>query len=57
MITKNDKVSQFKLVRSSSVDYDDIESQNNVKNASKIHSLAEHLHEDESAPLVFTARK
>ncbi|XP_017477655.1 PREDICTED: uncharacterized protein LOC108367534 [Rhagoletis zephyria] len=57
VITKNDnKGSQFKLVRSSSVDYEDIESQVPTRTANKI-ILAEHLQEDESAPLVFTVHK
>ncbi|CAD7014315.1 unnamed protein product [Ceratitis capitata] len=57
VITKNDnKGSQFKLVRSSSVDYEDIESQVQPRTANKI-ILAEHLPEDESAPLVFTVHK
>ncbi|XP_017490806.1 PREDICTED: uncharacterized protein LOC108379000 [Rhagoletis zephyria] len=57
VITKNDnKGSQFKLVRSSSVDYEDIESQVPTRTVNKI-ILAEHLQEDESAPLVFTVHK
>ncbi|XP_053965954.1 kinase D-interacting substrate of 220 kDa B isoform X2 [Anastrepha ludens] len=57
VITMNDhKGSQFKLVRSSSVDYEDIESQAPQGTVSKI-ILAEHLQEDESAPLVFTVHK
>ncbi|XP_039956625.1 kinase D-interacting substrate of 220 kDa isoform X6 [Bactrocera tryoni] len=58
VITKQDnKGSQFKLVRSSSVDYEDIESQ--VPTARSVNKiiLAEHLPEDESAPLVFTVHK
>lgn len=58
VITKQDnKGSQFKLVRSSSVDYEDIESQ--VPSARSVNKiiLAEHLPEDESAPLVFTVHK
>ncbi|XP_067630651.1 kinase D-interacting substrate of 220 kDa B isoform X2 [Eurosta solidaginis] len=57
VITKNDnKGSQFKLVRSSSVDYEDIESQMANLATNKI-ILAENLPEDESAPLVFTVHK
>ncbi|XP_065370599.1 kinase D-interacting substrate of 220 kDa isoform X3 [Calliphora vicina] len=60
VITKNDGNSQFKLVRSSSIDYDDIESQQhtgNIQRPINRTTLLEQLQEDESAPLVFTVHK
>lgn len=59
MITKNDGNSHFKLVRSSSIDYEDIESQPHATIQRPINrtTLLEQLQEDESAPLVFTVHK
>ncbi|KAI9583549.1 hypothetical protein GQX74_005297 [Glossina fuscipes] len=62
VITKSEGHSQFKLVRSSSVDYDDMESQapqHSTVQKSNINrtTLLEQLQEDESAPLVFTVHK
>uniref|UniRef100_A0A1A9WR89 Uncharacterized protein n=1 Tax=Glossina brevipalpis TaxID=37001 RepID=A0A1A9WR89_9MUSC len=60
VITKSEGHSQFKLVRSSSVDYDDMESQShsNVQKSNVNRTtLLEQLQEDESAPLVFTVHK
>ncbi|KAI8128369.1 hypothetical protein CVS40_1790 [Lucilia cuprina] len=61
VITKNEGNSQFKLVRSSSIDYDDIESQQhtaaNIQRPINRTTLLEQLQEDESAPLVFTVHK
>ena len=59
VITKSDnKVSQFKLVRSSSVDYEDLDANHphHPQNINRIF-LAEQLQEDESAPLVFKVHK
>ncbi|XP_037945191.1 kinase D-interacting substrate of 220 kDa B-like isoform X3 [Teleopsis dalmanni] len=58
VITKNDKKSgqyRYKMTRSSSVDYEDIEGQHQTNNANKLTS--EQMQEDESAPLVFTVHK
>lgn len=60
VITKNEGNSQFKLVRSSSIDYDDIESQQHtttIQRPINRTTLLEQLQEDESAPLVFTVHK
>ncbi|XP_073848292.1 ankyrin repeat-rich membrane spanning isoform X1 [Musca autumnalis] len=59
VITKNDGNSHFKLVRSSSIDYEDIESQHatNIQRQTTNRTLLEQLQEDESAPLVFTVHK
>lgn len=60
VITKNEGNPQFKLVRSSSIDYDDIESQHHAANLQRPinrTTLLEQLQEDESAPLVFTVHK
>ncbi|KAM7344632.1 ankyrin repeat-rich membrane spanning isoform 5-T5 [Cochliomyia hominivorax] len=60
VITKNEGNSQFKLVRSSSIDYDDIEAQQynaNFQRPTNRTTLLEQLQEDESAPLVFTVHK
>ncbi|XP_075168751.1 ankyrin repeat-rich membrane spanning isoform X3 [Haematobia irritans] len=59
VITKNDGNSHFKLVRSASIDYEDIESQNvtSIQRQTTNRTLLEQLQEDESAPLVFTVHK
>ncbi|TMW39849.1 hypothetical protein DOY81_015071 [Sarcophaga bullata] len=60
VITKNEGNSQFKLVRSSSIDYDDMESQQHtttIQRPINRTTLLEQLQEDESAPLVFTVHK
>ncbi|XP_032590955.1 kinase D-interacting substrate of 220 kDa isoform X1 [Drosophila grimshawi] len=56
IITKNDSTPQFQLLRSSSIEYDDVEAQHHQT----IHAIRTTLleqQEDESAPLVFTVRK
>lgn len=58
IITKNDSTSQFQLLRSSSIEYEDIEAQQ--QHATIVRALRTSLleqQEDESAPLVFTVRK
>lgn len=58
IITKNDSTSQFQLLRSSSIEYEDIEAQQ--QHATIVRALRTTLleqQEDESAPLVFTVRK
>ncbi|XP_034654132.1 kinase D-interacting substrate of 220 kDa isoform X4 [Drosophila subobscura] len=55
IITRNDSNSQFQLLRSSSVDYDDVEAQE--RRTTIRTTLLEQQEEDEAAPFVFTARK
>ncbi|XP_060660122.1 LOW QUALITY PROTEIN: kinase D-interacting substrate of 220 kDa [Drosophila nasuta] len=55
IITKNDSTSQFQLLRSSSIEYEDIEAQQHSIRAIRTTLLEQQ--EDESAPLVFTVRK
>ncbi|XP_022230144.2 kinase D-interacting substrate of 220 kDa isoform X10 [Drosophila obscura] len=55
IITRNDSNSQFQLLRSSSVDYDDVEAQEHRTTIRT--TLLEQQEEDEAAPFVFTARK
>ncbi|XP_033246463.1 myb-like protein AA isoform X1 [Drosophila miranda] len=55
IITRSDSSSQFQLLRSSSVDYDDVEAQEHRTTIRT--TLLEQQEEDEAAPFVFTARK
>ncbi|XP_001360437.3 kinase D-interacting substrate of 220 kDa isoform X9 [Drosophila pseudoobscura] len=55
IITRSDSNSQFQLLRSSSVDYDDVEAQEHRTTIRT--TLLEQQEEDEAAPFVFTARK
>ncbi|XP_020802490.1 kinase D-interacting substrate of 220 kDa isoform X2 [Drosophila serrata] len=55
IITRNDSNSQFQLLRSSSVDYDDVEAQEHRTTIRT--TLLEQQEEEESAPFVFTVRK
>ncbi|XP_033155617.1 kinase D-interacting substrate of 220 kDa isoform X1 [Drosophila mauritiana] len=55
IITRNDSNSQFQLLRSSSVDYDDVEAQDHRTTIRT--TLLEQQEEEESAPFVFTVRK
>ncbi|XP_034480046.1 kinase D-interacting substrate of 220 kDa isoform X6 [Drosophila innubila] len=55
IITKNDPTSQFQLLRSSSIEYEDVEAQQHSIRAIRTTLLEQQ--EDESAPLVFTVRK
>lgn len=56
IITKNDSNSQFQLLRSTSIEYEDIEAQQRASIRAIRTTLLEQQ-EDESAPLVFTVRK
>ncbi|XP_017040817.1 kinase D-interacting substrate of 220 kDa isoform X3 [Drosophila ficusphila] len=55
IITRNDSNSQFQLLRSSSVDYDDVEAQEHRTTIRT--TLLEQQEEEEAAPFVFTVRK
>ncbi|EDV36140.2 uncharacterized protein Dana_GF12810, isoform B [Drosophila ananassae] len=55
IITRNDSNSQIQLLRSSSVDYDDVEAQEHRTTIRT--TLLEQQEEEESAPFVFTVRK
>ncbi|XP_030381684.1 kinase D-interacting substrate of 220 kDa isoform X3 [Scaptodrosophila lebanonensis] len=57
IITKSDASPQFQLLRSSSVDYEDVEAQQHVAMGGGIRATLLEQQEDESAPLVFTVRK
>ncbi|KAH8413651.1 hypothetical protein KR222_002792, partial [Zaprionus bogoriensis] len=58
IITKNDSTSQFQLLRSSSIEYEDIEAQQqHATIARALRTTLLEQQEDESAPLVFTVRK
>ncbi|KRF80420.1 kinase D-interacting substrate of 220 kDa isoform X3 [Drosophila virilis] len=56
IITKTDANSQFQLLRSTSIEYEDIEAQQHASIRAIRTTLLEQQ-EDESAPLVFTVRK
>ncbi|XP_017838266.1 kinase D-interacting substrate of 220 kDa isoform X2 [Drosophila busckii] len=58
IITKSDSSAQFQLLRSSSIEYEDIEAQQ-LEHATRraIRATLLEQQEDESAPLVFTVRK
>lgn len=56
IITKNDSNAQFQLLRSSSIEYEDIEAQQRAS-IRAIRTTLLDQQEDESAPLVFTVRK
>ncbi|XP_023030564.1 kinase D-interacting substrate of 220 kDa isoform X9 [Drosophila willistoni] len=57
IITKSDSSSQFQLLRSSSVDYEDVEAQQHQQRISALRVSLLEQQEDESSPLVFTVRK
>ncbi|XP_017960470.1 kinase D-interacting substrate of 220 kDa isoform X3 [Drosophila navojoa] len=56
IITKNDSNAQFQLLRSTSIEYEDIEAQQRAS-IRAIRTTLLDQQEDESAPLVFTVRK